>query len=94
VVVVAIGAALAAIVVPIVADELVANEQARAFGDCQRIAAALTSTCATRACFPPARRGDETVRFLVGAGALPTGNPFDDACCSGSPAPAPGSPTT
>jgi hypothetical protein len=59
--------------------------QSRAFGDCQRIAAALTQYVRDTRLFPTGPGGDETVRFLVGDGALPTGNPFDDACCSGSP---------
>jgi prepilin-type N-terminal cleavage/methylation domain-containing protein len=85
VVVIAIGAALAAIVVPIVADELVANEQARAFSDCQRIAAALTQYVRDTRQFPTGPCGDETVHFLAGEGNLPATNPFLHASCCDAP---------
>ena len=42
VVVVAIVAAMAAILVPVISDELVSSEESHALGDCQRIAAAIT----------------------------------------------------
>jgi len=72
VVVVAIIAAMAAILVPIVADELASSEQSKALGDCQRIAAAMTQFVKDTRKFPTGPSADNSLEFLKGSGTTPT----------------------
>lgn len=78
IVVVAIIAALAAILVPIVSSELADAETTKAVGDCQRIGAAVTQYIKDTRTFPTGPGGDNSVRWLRGDGTQPTTNPFDD----------------
>jgi type IV pilus assembly protein PilA len=78
IVVVAIIAALAAILVPIVSSELADSEQTKALADCQRIAAAITQYIKDTRLFPTGPLGNNTVTMLYGAGNAATGtNAFD-----------------
>jgi prepilin-type N-terminal cleavage/methylation domain-containing protein len=78
IVVVAIIAALAAILVPIVSSELSDSDQTAALAECQRIATALTQFIKDARIFPTGPLGNNTVHFLYSRGNAPTTNPFDD----------------
>ncbi|MBI3847552.1 MAG: type II secretion system protein GspG [Planctomycetes bacterium] len=71
--VVAIIAALAAILVPIVSSELADTEQTKALADCQRIAAAITQYIKDTRLFPTGPLGNNSVTMLYGGGNAPTG---------------------
>lgn len=73
IVVVAIIAALAAILVPIVSSELADTEQVKALADCQRIAAAITQYIKDTRLFPTGPLGNNSVTMLFGGGSAPTG---------------------
>ncbi|MFO0981235.1 MAG: prepilin-type N-terminal cleavage/methylation domain-containing protein [Planctomycetota bacterium] len=83
VVVVAIIAAMAAILVPIVADELASSESSKALGDTQRIAAAITQYVKDTRHFPTGPLGNNTVEFLVSDGTVPSPNTFDSGGTKG-----------
>jgi general secretion pathway protein G len=76
VVVVAIIAALAAILVPVISEELATSEESKALGDCQRIAAALTQYIKDTRYFPTGASGANTYTVLEGTGLDPTSNDF------------------
>ncbi|MEW6744580.1 MAG: type II secretion system protein GspG [Planctomycetota bacterium] len=78
VVVVAIIAAMAAILVPVISDELVSSERSHALGDTQRIAAAITQYVKDTRLLPTGPDGDNTINWMFGTGNLPAVNPFDD----------------
>ncbi|MBI1851389.1 MAG: type II secretion system protein GspG [Planctomycetes bacterium] len=78
IVVVAIIAALAAILVPIVSSELDDSSRASALAECQRIAFAMTQYIKDARVMPTGPLGNNTVTFLYSRGNAPTANPFDD----------------
>ncbi len=68
VVVVAIIASLAAILVPVISEELASSDESKALGDCQRISAALTQYVKDTRHFPTGTLGAETHGLLYSDG--------------------------
>ncbi len=72
VVVVAIIASLAAILVPVISEELASSEESKALGDIQRISAAVTQYIADTRYFPTGVLGAQTNDLLYSDGTAAT----------------------